>query len=176
MLITCAELARLKGVSRAAVSKKVKAGKLDAAIVERQTVLGDGRTYINKDLALELWEESSSVAFPQSSLVAENKVDLKKKIDSLPEGSVPDFNTSRTKKEYWQSQLAELQVLQQKNEFISVLEVKKSSFEMGRSIRESLANLADRLSSQLAGETDPQVIHKVLSDEHRAVLEQLIES
>jgi len=33
--------------------------------------------------------------------------------------------------------------------------------------------LADRLSHQLAGETDPARIHKVLSDEHRSALVEL---
>ena len=44
-----------------------------------------------------------------------------------------------------------------------------------RSVREALSNLADRLSHQLAGETDPQVIHQMLSDEHRDALVTLQE-
>ena len=71
--------------------------------------------------------------------------------------------------------MAQLQVQQQKKDLIPVTQIKKSSFEMGRAIRESLANLADRLASQVAGETDPQVIHKLLTLEHRAALEQLVE-
>jgi hypothetical protein len=53
--------------------------------------------------------------------------------------------------------------------------VKKEAFALGRSIREALANLADRLSHQLAGETDPVVIHELLSQEHRAALSELTE-
>ncbi len=34
-------------------------------------------------------------------------------------------------------------------------------------------NLADRLSHQLAGETDPAAIHQVLTEEHRAALVEL---
>ena len=43
----------------------------------------------------------------------------------------------------------------------------------GRSVREALSNLADRLSHQLAGETDPVRIHLVLTQEHRASLMEL---
>jgi hypothetical protein len=43
-------------------------------------------------------------------------------------------------------------------------------------VREALSNLADRLSHQLAGETDPQVIHQMLSQEHRAALTALVEA
>jgi hypothetical protein len=43
-------------------------------------------------------------------------------------------------------------------------------------VREALANLADRLSYQLAGETDPVRIHAVLTDEHRDALSSLADS
>jgi hypothetical protein len=43
-------------------------------------------------------------------------------------------------------------------------------------VREALSNLADRLSHQLAGETDPAVIHQLLSDEHRDALLALVEA
>ena len=59
--------------------------------------------------------------------------------------------------------------------FSAADEVKKSAFQVGRSVREALSNLADRLSHQLAGETDPVVIHQLLSDEHRDALMALME-
>ena len=66
-----------------------------------------------------------------------------------------------------------MQVTQQRGELVPVDEVKKEAFNIGRSVREALANLADRLSHQLAGETDPVIIHKLLSDEHRSALVEL---
>ena len=168
MFITFADLAKLKGVSRSAVSQRRQSGVLDAAIVK----VG-AREKLNKDLALELWEKNTAPVLNQ--LPVQTKKELKKQIDALPDDAIPDFNTSRARKEHWQASLAQLQVQQQKKDLIPVTEIKKSSFEMGRAIRESLANLADRLASQVAGETDPQVIHKLLTQEHRAALEQLVE-
>ena len=52
-------------------------------------------------------------------------------------------------------------------------EVKKQAYQMGRSVRESLSNLADRLSHELAGEVDATRIHQLLTDEHRASLVEL---
>ena len=72
------------------------------------------------------------------------------------------------------AELARLDVDQKKKDLIPVSDIKKSSFEIGRAIRENLSNLADRLASQVAGETDPQIIHKLLTEEHRAALEQLV--
>ena len=168
MFITFADLAKLKGVSRSAVSQRRQSGILDAAIVK----VG-AREKLNKDLALELWEKNTIPSM--AVLPTQSKKELKKQIDALPDDAIPDFNTSRARKEHWQASLAQLQVQQQKKDLIPVTQIKKSSFEMGRAIRESLANLADRLASQVAGETDPQVIHKLLTLEHRAALEQLVE-
>jgi hypothetical protein len=91
----------------------------------------------------------------------------------LPDDSIPELNESRARREHYQAELAKLQVTQQRGELVPVDQVKKEAFALGRSVREALANLADRLSHQLAGETDPARIHQVLSDEHRAALVEL---
>ena len=165
MLITSADLAKLKGVSRQAVSKKKKSGLLDTAIVNH-----NGREYFNKEIVSRLWDGNK---VPHPTLPVQTKKELKEQIDALPDDAIPDFNTSRARKEHWQASLAQLQVQQQKKELIPVTQIKKSSFELGRAIRESLANVADRLAPECAGETDPQVIHRLLTEEHRNALEEL---
>lgn len=96
-------------------------------------------------------------------------------IEALPDDAIPDLNESRARREHYQAELAKLQVAQQRRELVPADEVKKDAFQIGRSIREALSNLADRLSHQLAGETDPAVIHQLLSDEHRDALLALAE-
>ena len=171
MFITFAELAELKGVTRSAVSQRKASGVLDDAIVK----VGK-REKLNKELALELWDKNTDPARGVVAVATPTKQELKKKVDALPEDAIPDFNVSRARKEYYLSELAKIQVAQQKKELMPVSEIKKSSFQLGRSIRESLANLADRLSNQIAGETNAQAIHKLLTDEHREALEQLVEA
>ena len=51
MFISFADLAKLKGVSRSAVSQKKRAGILNGAIVNV-----NGKDLLNKDDALRLWE------------------------------------------------------------------------------------------------------------------------
>ena len=171
MFITFADLAKLKSVSRSAVAQKKQKGILKDAIVK----VGN-REMLNKDLALELWDKNTDPARGVISVATPTKQELKKKVDSLPEDAIPDFNVSRARKEHYLSELAKIQVAQQKKELMPVTEIKKTSFQLGRSIRESMANLADRLSNEIAGETDPQAIHKLLTEEHRAALEQLVEA
>jgi len=162
MLISLAELAMLKNVSRAAVTKKIKSGRLHGAVVNH-----NGRKMVNKEEAFRLWDMADT------RVVTTVKKELKQKIDSLPADSIPDFAESKAKREFYLAELAKLDVEEKKKQLVSVDEIKKSSFATGRSIREALTNLADRLSHQLAGEDDATVIHNIISTEHREALENL---
>ena len=162
MLISLAELAMLKNVSRAAVTKKIKSGRLEGAVVNH-----NGRKMVNKEEAFRLWDIADSRA------VTAVKKELKQKIDNLPANSIPDFAESKAKREFYLAELAKLDVEEKKKQLVSVDDIKKSSFAKGRAIRESLSNLADRLSHQLAGEDDATVIHNLLSTEHREALQNM---
>ena len=162
MLITYVDLAKIKNVSKSAVSQRKAKGIFKQALVKTE----DGKDYLDKDLALKAWE---GIYVP----VKDTKKELKEKIDSLPADSIPDFAESKAKREFYLAELAKLDVEEKKKHLVSVDEIKKSSFAKARSIREALTNLADRLSHQLAGEDDATVIHTLLSTEHREALENL---
>ena len=162
MLITYVDLAKIKNVSKSAVSQKKAKGIFKQALVKTK----DGKELLDKDLALKLWD---GVYIAPSN----TKKELKEKIDSLPADSIPDFAESKAKREFYLAELAKLDVEEKKKQLVSVDEIKKSSFAKARSIREALTNLADRLSHQLAGEDDATVIHTLLSTEHREALENL---
>ena len=162
MLITYVDLAKIKNVSKSAVSQRKAKGIFKQALVKTE----DGKDFLDKDLALQAWD---GIFIP----VKEAKKDLKQKIDSLPSDSIPDFAESKAKREFYLAELAKLDVLEKKKELVSVEEIKKSSFAKGRAIREALTNLADRLSHQLAGEDDATVIHKIINSEHKEALQNL---
>ena len=165
MLITYVDLAKLKEVSKSAVSQRKAKGIFKQALVKTE----DGKDFLDKDLALKAWD---GVFIPVKE-VKNTKQELKQKIDSLPADSIPDFAESKAKREFYLAELAKLDVEEKKKQLVSVDEIKKSSFAKARSIREALTNLADRLSHQLAGEDDATVIHNLLSTEHREALENL---
>jgi len=175
VLITFAELATIKGCTKAAVTHASKS-RIAAAVVVK-----DGKKWLDRDLALELWNKNTlrnnnaKVSQPDDAGAepARDARQLRQRVNALPDDSIPDLNESRARREHYQAELAKLQVTQQRGELVAVDDVKKQAFKMGRAVRESLANLADRLSHQLAGEDDPTVIHKLLSDEHRAALIEL---
>ena len=163
MLISMAELAMLKNVSRQAVSKKIKTGKLDSAIVNH-----NGKRMVNKEEAFRLWDIQ---ALPSKDTTVRKQ--LKQEINAKTEDEIPAYGESKAKREYFLAELAKLDVEEKKEQLVSVDEIKKSSFAKARAMREALTNLADRLSHQLAGEDDATVIHNLLSIEHREALENL---
>jgi hypothetical protein len=178
VLVTFSEFAALKGCSKAAVTGAVRS-RIAAAVVEK-----DGRRWLDRDQALELWNRNTKATHNAKVSVADlieapaprTPVELKRAIEALPDDAIPELNESRARREHYQAELSKLQVAQQRRELVPAEEVKKDAFQVGRSIREALSNLADRLSHQLAGETDPAVIHQLLSDEHRDALLSLQEA
>jgi hypothetical protein len=169
MLITFADLAKIKGVSRSAVSQKKASGVLDAAIVK----VGS-KDQLNKDLALELWEKNTDPA--RAAISAPTKKELKKHVAGLSDDEIPDYNVSRGRKEHYLAELAKIQVAQQKKELISAKEVEKASFELSVGIREAFLTLPDRVSNLFASETDAAAIEAVMRQEIHACLERFVEA
>jgi len=169
MLITFADLAQLKNVSRSAVSQRKRTGILEGAYVKH-----NGKTLLNKELAIELWDKNSVPA--PSPITAQTKKELKKQVQDMPADQIPDFSISRAKKEFYTAELARIQVEQQKKELISAKEVEKKSFEMAVGIREAFLTLPDRVSNLFASETDPTAIDSVMRQEIHSCLERFVEA
>ena len=178
MLVTFSEFAAIKGCAKGTVTAATK-NRIAAAVVEK-----DGRRWLDRDQALELWNRNTkathnakvSQADPIEAPPPKDARELRARLEALPDDAIPELNESRARREHYQAELSKLQVAQQRRELVPADEVKKDAFQIGRSVREALSNLADRLSHQLAGETDPAVIHKLLSDEHRDALLALAEA
>ena len=169
MFITFADLAKLKGVSRSAVSQRRQTGILKDAIVKV-----NGRELLNKDEAVRLWDQNSVPA--PKAITAQTKKELKKQVQEMAADEIPDFNISRAKKEFYTAELARIQVEQQKKELISAKEVEKKSFEMAVGIREAFLTLPDRVSNLFASETDPTAIDSVMRQEIHSCLERFVEA
>ena len=173
MLVTFAEFALIKGCTKAAVTHASKS-RIAEAVVEE-----DGKRWLDRDLALELWRKNTlknNNAKVDEPDPVEPRRELRQRLQALPDDEIPELNESRARREHYQAELAKLEVDLKRRELVPAVDVKKEAYAMGRSVREALANLADRLSHQLAGETDPARIHQVLSEEHRAALVELADA
>ena len=172
MLVTFSEFAAIKGCTKAAVTHATKS-RIAAAVVEK-----DGKRWLDRDMALELWRKNTlknnaAKVDEPDPVKPRDARELRQQVAGLPDDEIPELNESRARREHYQAELAKLEVDLKRKELVPAVDVQKEAFALGRSVREALANLADRLSYQLAGETDPVRIHAVLTDEHRAALVEL---
>ena len=166
MLITFADFARTKNVSRQAVSKK----KL---ILQPAIVYSNGKQVLQLEKANQCWDgtyKPDVITTKQPSSVAQK---LKNDIDKLPDDEIPEFNVSKARREHFEAEFSKIKVQKEKQDLIPAKDAKNSAFAVARSIREALMNTADRLSHQLAGETDATVIHRLITNEHRSALQEL---
>jgi hypothetical protein len=172
LLVTFSEFAAIKGCTKAAVTHATKS-RIAAAVVEQ-----DGKRWLDRDMALELWRKNTlknnvAKVDEPDPVKPRDARELRQQVAGLPDDEIPELNESRARREHYQAELAKLEVDLKRKELVPAVDVQKEAFALGRSVREALANLADRLSHQLAGETDPARIHAVLTDEHRSALVEL---
>ena len=119
MFISFADLAKLKGVSRSAVSQKKRAGILNGAIVNV-----NGKDLLNKDDALRLWE--TNMVPHHSKLTKVTEKENGGVLVGKVEEEIPDFNTSRSKREAMMARLAEIDVEEREKVLVPSADVEAS--------------------------------------------------
>jgi len=151
--ITQAQLAELLKVSEARVSQVKKTGRLDGTFEKR------GRSIVfNQEAAIAAWNGEISVS------------PTRKDSSAL---EIPSFNESRAKSEHFRAELARLDLEVKEDQLVEVSRVKREAFSAARAVRDALGNIPDRVSNQMAAESDPVVIHQTLTEEIRKALETL---
>lgn len=167
---TQAALAARLGISTAAVAKGVASGRVDGAKKP------DGSLDI--DLAEKLWRENTHPADRRNkrtkvtkSTDAETLREEAEAIGVDPDDLLPYNEAARLLKNY-QARLAELDYEQKAGKLLDVDQVEKSAFKVARLTRDAMLAIPDRLSAELAGVSDPFVIHeKLIAEIHAAIAE-----
>lgn len=183
--------AKYRGVSVNAVSKAVKAGRISTDVGP------DGKRAIDPAKADREWAENTSgrkdeIILPAPKPAAARAPAPKPAAkpaapepepagdeESGPEESEqPKKNTyafSRGIREGFMAKLARLEFEEKAGKLVSADRVKIEAYKIGRTVRDSILNLADQLSHDLAAETDPHKIHIILTNELRKALDSLQE-
>jgi hypothetical protein len=163
-LISLAEYARHRGVSRSAVSKAARVGRIS---------LIDGK--VDREVADIQWERRTD--FHQSQRASRRRsAQIAAAGPSAPGGAAAylgDESSPRARREAAQADLAELELAERRGELVSAQAVEQALATKILSVRESLDTLADRITPLLAAETDPVKVYALLRTEIRQVLEQL---
>ena len=150
------ELAQALGITQARISQMKSQGRFDGCFtVVRNKIEWD------KEAAVKAYTEGNPLVSTSPT---------RKKSDDL---EIPTFNESRAKSEHFRAELARLDLEVKEQQLVEVARVQREAFTAARAVRDALGNIPDRVSNQLAAESDPVVIHQTLTEEIRKALETL---
>ena len=157
--VTTKELADLLGVTQGRISQLKTQGRFEGCFtVDRNKIAWD------KEAAIKAYKEGNPLV----------SVSPTRKDTSALE--IPSFNESRAKSEHFRAELARLDLEVKEDQLVEVSRVEREAFSAARAVRDALGNIPDRVSNQMAAESDPVVIHQTLTEEIRKALETLTDA
>lgn len=166
--VSIREYAKLRGVSHTAVQKAIRSGRLAKAIVRQDEKI----TIIDSELADVEWPKG------MSGQEVETRVGMDP--EPQPQGVTVDkvastYQQSRAAREAFNAKLAKLEFDEKSGRLVSAEEVKAEAFKRARSTRDAMLNIPDRVSAELAVETDQFKVHARLKEEILKALESLVQ-
>lgn len=147
--ITISQMSEKYGIAQPPISTAVKNARLKAKK--------------DKDTGKYLISEDDAKKF------ADNYTHYVSKTDKA--GTV--YSESRASLQAYKARIAKIEYEQKIGNLISLDEVKKDAFKIGRVLRDLLLNLPHKLSHELAAETNPATIEKLLDSEIRQTLDEI---
>lgn len=150
-LISPAEFARTKGVHRQSVYEAIRGGRLTAI---------DGK--LDPAVANIQWDA--------------NRKRQRAPVEPEPPpagsdgGDSGDYWGSKARREAAEAEIAELKAAELRGDLVRRIVVEREFASKLTALRESLEVLAERLSAQVAAESDQAVCRRLLRDEHRNAL------
>jgi hypothetical protein len=156
--------AKRRGCAMSAVQKAIQTGRI--------TPTAGGK--INPDQADAAWEQNTA---PRPVAAARHRISPPPP-RRLSGSTVPDpalsgggnYLVARGVREGFLARLAKIQYEEKLGKLISRDEVQVERFNTNRIIRDGVLNIPDRVSAQLAAETDEKRVHEILTAEIRNAL------
>ena len=149
-IISKAEYARHRGVSRAAVSIAIREGRITLIDGKIDPVAADAQWNANT---------RNPKVPPLASSPANPVADT-----SIPQ-SLYDLQLARAKREYHEANLAEMRERQRAGELVELRDVQLAYTTLAAQFRSALERIPDKLATRLAAETSADAIHALLSAE-----------
>lgn len=159
--ISISEFARRKGIRLKAVQDGIKNGRIK---LTKQKV---GTPKINWATENKEWEDN------RDESKAHNSGNLKSASDAAPAPSENSFAKAKAVRETLTAKILQLDYEEKTGKLVNADEVKVVWFNLARTIRDTLLNIPERISAELAAESDEFKVHKALQNEIYKVLEVL---
>lgn len=169
--VTKTAYAAMRGVSRQAVHKAIREGKLKGAVDEQGRIIiavADRLWAANTDPSIGHHGQLKQRAVRSSDEMVERAIQV-----GVDPNAVPTLLESKTLEAAYRAKLAQIEYEEKTGELVSVEQVKKEAFRLARIVRDGMFGIADRIAAEVAGISDPFVIHKKLTDEIRSALAEV---
>lgn len=170
------EYARIRGCSHEAVRCAIKSGRLVNSLREKQP----GKFEIDPVVANLEWELNTDKS--KQFNIKNKPTHPARMAPFIRDPTAPinvdndriDLASARLMKEKYAALLAELEFQQKSGILIPAEAVRHEAFKLGRSIRDSMMNIPDRVAAEFAGISDAAEIHMRLSEEIKQMLQALL--
>lgn len=161
--VSIREYARMRGdMTEAAVRKAIKTGRIVAGYVK-----GEGsRGKIIPEVA-DREMAANTHAFSGWNGQARN---IQQDTSDRVTGT---FAQSRAIREAYQARLAKLEFEERSAELVRKTDVEREAFALARLTRDAMLAIPDRLAAELAGISDPFVIHQKITAEIRGAIAEV---
>lgn len=163
--------AKHRGVSLAAVQKAIHSGRIATTA---EGAIDSGRADAEWKAKTRPGQGGAKQAPP---VVKESKRAEAQRAE--PERAEPpvagglDYFRARAFRENYLARLAKIEFEEKTAKLISRDEVQVAAFTKGRTARDNLLNIPDRLAATLAAESDADKVHQILTAEIRKALDEL---
>lgn len=160
---TGADLARELGLSRQAVSKAEKSGRisksandkfdLDAAKIQY-------RLHTDPEQQIKSLQQRSEILIPDRA-------------GEFTGGDAASLIAAKARREAAEAELSELELAEKRGQVMSVADHRRIIFVMARSMRDALLQIPSRSGSLLAAEGDATACRRIVEAEIRTALQQI---
>lgn len=164
-VISVREFARRIGVTHRAVQNGIASGRLRRSL--------RGGKIANEALARKEWEAGAAkVPLPKPGPAPAPAAAAATKPDAPAPGGLRLVD-AQTRVTVQRAMALRLANRQKRGLLIPAKVARREAYECARTVRDALLNLPDRLSAELAAESDPDRVHERLDGEIRKALEAL---
>lgn len=166
---------KLMGLREYSRHRKVRLSTVQDAIAKGRisVVMERGKKKIDPAIADREFDQNTDPSKQNRKPDTEPRLP-QKEIAEAPKSSKPTYQSARTMREAYSARLQKLEWETRSGEVIQVKSVRVQAFQLARTVRDAILNVPDRIAAILAAETDPRIVHDLLSKELNSALQELV--
>jgi len=171
---------KLMGLREYARHRKVRLSTVQDAIAKGRisVVMERGKKKIDPSKADREFDQNTDPSKQNRKPDSEPRPPQTQSTEANPESSnkpkAPTYQSARTMREAYSARLQKLEWEKRSGEVIQVKSVRVQAFQLARTVRDAILNVPDRIAAILAAETDPRIVHDLLSKELKSALQELV--